>query len=369
MSPITEVRCSGLSRVMHCQGFVFMKDLPPDKGNDAAAEGTACGELLTAMLLQKTTTPQVKPQAANGVRFDNDMYFYAGLTTEYVLSQTMNEITFESRIDWMTQSGIKIRGQYDISYVKGSNLHVEDLKYGWGIVEVEDNWQLLGYALGKVLHLGQTFEKIILTIHQPRPHHEDGPIRSWEITYGHLMEYREKIEKQMYAISQGHSELQTGPHCRYCQAAGSCAAISRGAYIGVDLAMGSAVQDHLSDSDLAKEFDILDRASDLLRTRKDSIQQLIINRIQGGAVVPNYGVKETFGHRKWKKAVTPDSIKMLTGKDAMEKVMLSPAKVEKLGKGKAFKSFIDGMTEKYRTGIKVERKDLSAEADRVFGNN
>src|SRR5207253_5531368 len=135
----------------------------------------------------------------------------------------------EVRIDWMTKSGIWIRGQYDAAYVdKQGRLCIDDLKYGWGIVEVEENWQIIGYAIGEVIRRGQAFEWIVFRIAQPRPHHEDGPIREWVISYSQLLELKERIEVRMQQLADGLKTFQTSDKCKYCKGvAEACPAFSR----------------------------------------------------------------------------------------------------------------------------------------------
>ena len=109
----------------------------------------------------------------------------------------------------------------------------------------------------------------------------------------------------------------------------------------------------------------MERASELLYIRKDSLTELAINRIKGGKVVPNYSIETSFGNRTWKKSVSPDVLEMLTGKVVTEKKLLSPAKIEKLG---VDKKFIASLTERYNKGSKVKRVDTNAMADRIFNN-
>src|SRR5690606_11190876 len=115
-------------------------------------EGTACGELLER-LLTRPNDP-IPAQARNGWYFDSDMRFHIDPIIEEINSNRQSEVLCEQRIDWRTRSGILIRGSYDISFVRNDALYIDDLKYGWGIVEVKPNWQLLAYAIGEVMRRG-----------------------------------------------------------------------------------------------------------------------------------------------------------------------------------------------------------------------
>jgi len=139
-----EIRCSKLARPMVCAGFMFL-DTPEPEAGEAGKEGTAAGEYLEAMLTGKP----IGISASNGVYITDDMKFYLTPIAQDVISRAASPILCEQRIDWQTQSGIWIRGRYDMAFVdKQGRLCIEDLKYGWGIVEVKENWQLIGYAIG-----------------------------------------------------------------------------------------------------------------------------------------------------------------------------------------------------------------------------
>lgn len=360
---ITTVRCSKLARPMSCAGSLFFKDLPEDQPSDAAKEGTAAGEYLERLL----TDQPIPTHARNGVPFDDDMRFHTVEVATTIKGQKHGQISCEQSIDWQTRSGIWIKGTYDVGYVTYDGpdmLCIDDLKYGWGIVEAKDNWQLLGYAIGEVIRIGRAFEKIRMRIIQPRPHHEEGPIREWVITYDQLLAYKEKIEVRMEQIAAGENSLVSGPQCKYCPAAAeACPAFNKAFYRGVEVAH-SFLQDSISDSELAFQLDLIQRVSDLVKTKLSSLEMLAISRIKAGKIVPNWITKERLGDRSWKHGISPDVIKMLTGVDVVEKVMLSPAKAEKIG---VKKELIASMVDRKFLGQKLERCDTTNLGNRIFG--
>ena len=170
---ITEIRCSSLHRPMQCLGYLSLENLVQEEAGQPAKDGTAVGELLSEMIRQRTDSPNIGKTASNGTFLDQDMWYHARDTYNTILQRAQsNLIETEERIDWVTPAGITIRGQFDISFVVGNTLYVEDLKYGYGIVEVKENWQLIGYAIGQLTRLGNLHkycpDYISLTIHQPR---------------------------------------------------------------------------------------------------------------------------------------------------------------------------------------------------------
>lgn len=358
---IAEIRCSALARPMVCAGFTAFENLPVQPTNPAAEEGTAAGELLERMLLNK----DIPAQARNGVYFDDDMAFYTKPIAEEIKSNVQGPILCEQRIDWQTRSGIRIKGSYDISFVREGKLYIDDLKYGWGLVEVQENWQLLGYAIGEVIRRGVAFEKIVLRIHQPRPHHEDGSTRVWELTYGELLGYKERIDQRMEAIVSGDKTLTTGKQCKYCPAtAEACPAFNRLFYRALEVSY-EFTQDQINEDELARQLDHVNRASEIIKIKKDSLEELAINRLKGGKIIPGYLTEPRYGDRQWKPGVvTPEVIKTLTGKNIVEEVMLSPAKAEKLG---IPKDFINKLVDRRFLGNKLTRKDHTAIGNKIFG--
>ena len=355
-----KIYTSGLARVMQCAGFLHFKDLPVEPQNDAAAEGQAAGELLEYILTNKP----IGEVAKNGVRFDNDMKFHAEETAKNIMSLAESEVLCEVPVHWKTRAGIEIRGKYDASFVSKGVLYIDDYKYGWGIVEPEGNWQLLGYNIGEIIRRKTAFSEIVLRIHQPRPYHEAGPTREWRITYDQLIKYKEEIESRMAAIAAGENSLNTGPQCKYCPAASACPAFNKAYFASVE-AVSHFVQDTLSDEVLSAQLDMIGRIEDLVKTRKGSLEQLAVSRIKEGKLIPGYACTESYGHRKWKSNIKPEVIEALTGVNVLEQVMVSPAKAEKLG---VPKDIMKQMAESPSLGAKLKRVATKEMGNKIFGN-
>jgi Protein of unknown function (DUF2800) len=355
-----EIRCSQLARPMACAGFVSFQDLPVQESGPAAEEGTAAGELLERLLLGK----EVPAQARNGVYFDRDMKFYTAPLVEEINSERQSDVLCEQRIDWQTRSGVWIRGSYDISFIRRGRLYIDDLKYGWGIVEVKDNWQLLGYAIGEVLRRKMHFSEIVLRIHQPRPHHEDGSTREWVLRYDELLSYKERIELRMDEIVAGQNNLSTGRHCKYCPAAGEhCPAFNRLFYRALEVTTEFS-QDQVSETELARQLDHANRAAEVIKIKLDSLNDLAVSRVRSGKIIPGYTTEERYGDRSWKPGITAETIEALTGKNISESILLSPAKAEKLGVPKAF---VNQLVDRRFVGQKIVKKNAVEAADKIFG--
>ncbi len=355
------VHASQLDRAMKCPGFNFFKDLPKEPPGAAAEEGTAFGEYVERLLSKQP----IGQHARNGVYFDDDMKYYATDIAEEVRNLAVSDIHVENKVDWQTKSGAWIRGRYDISFVdRDGSLCIDDCKYGYGIVEAPENWQLIAYAIGEVMRLGKSFTNIVLRIRQPRPHHEDGPTREWKITYKRLLEYKDQIEAHFDKLAEGFNDLVTGPQCKYCPAAGAaCPAISKAMYHGVDL-VHEFIQDNITDAELSQQLDLMDRVGEVFKTKNDSLKALAVDRIRQGKIVPNYITEQGLANRNWKPGITPQVIQLMTGIDVTEKIILSPAKAEKAG---VPKEIVSSMVDRALLGMKLKRSDGS-EGKKLFGN-
>lgn len=361
MKQITKITCSGLARAMVCAGYSHL-DLPKWSNNEKAKEGDAAGEYLQHLLTGK----QVGDTASNGVYFDDDIKFYTKSVSDDIRPRVNSPIECERTINWETRSGIWIVGRPDIDFVdRDGTLCIEDLKYGQGIHEVKENWQLLAYAIGSVILRGKSFNNISLKIQQPRPHHEDGPVREWLITYAELLEYKEKIEQRMLQIAGGNRELQTSSKCSYCMgSAEACPAFSRLFYRALEVST-EFYQDSITNEELSRQLDQIKRADEVIKIKKDSLTELGSQRIKEGGIVPGYVQEKTYGNRSWKKGISPDAIKMMSGYDVIENKFMTPAKAEKLG---VSKELTGAMTEKRFTGVKLKKKDTTEIGNKIFGN-
>lgn len=356
------IRCSKLARPMVCAGYVFLEVEEIESENAAAKEGTAAGEYLQLLLERKP----IGHIASNGVYFNDEMAFYTLPIAEDINDRATTQVLCETRIDWQTRSGIWIKGSYDYSFVdKRGYLCIEDLKYGWGIVEVKENWQLIAYAIGEIIRRGEAFSHISFKIHQPRPHHEDGSTREWILTYAELLEYKEKIENRMTELANGRKDFQTSDKCKYCKgAAEACPAFSRLFYRALEVST-EFVQDSLTNQEIANQLDQVKRALEVIKIKSDSLVELGNFRIKKGEIIPGYIQVQQKTNREWKPGISPESIKLMTGKDIMEKSIMSPAKAEKLG---VSKELVKQLSETRLSGMKLEKKNGTDVGNKIFGN-
>lgn len=351
---------------MTCAGSLYFPDLEDeDETSEPAREGTAFGEYMQSLI--ETGAPPKATIAKNGYGFDSDMEFYSRELIDDIRKNAAEQPVCEVRSRWQCNERVALEGQPDVSYIgRDGRLYIDDFKYGWRLVETQENWQLLAYAILEYQRRRLRDVDVVLRILQPRPHHEDGPIRRWELSADELLTYANIIHARMAQLAQGENTLVTSAACRYCPAAaGQCTAFNRVFYASIEESR-KFVRDSISDSELANQLDLIGRADEVLRIRKDSLNALAINRIANGGIIPGYVTESKQANRSWKQGITPDLIKAITGKDVTQKEMLSPAKAEKLG---IPKEVISAWVERPFLPPKLVKKNASDVGDKIFGKD
>lgn len=108
-------------------------------------------------------------------------------------------------------------------------LYVYDFKYGAGVfVKVEDNRQLLYYALGAVMTLPEVaaiggVEEVEMVIVQPRCAGSDGQkVRRWCVPVEDVYMFAAELQTAAEATEQPNAPLVAGDHCRWCPALVIC---------------------------------------------------------------------------------------------------------------------------------------------------
>lgn len=357
---LREVSASHIERLMACPGYSKFQ-LPRQPQSESAKEGVAAGNLLRLLHSKEQNIPTTD---RNGIVYDDDMYYHAGQCLPYIAQDAAAEV----KCNWQSKSGWTIKCRYDFSWVTPGTLHVLDYKWGWILVNPVKNYQLLCYAIGEILRRGQAFDKIVMYVLQPRPHHEDSMLRVWEISYAELLEYKNQIDNVLEQIDLGNAPLQTGTNCKYCPAAGeACIAMNRAFYNSIDYTFNDQFkQDQLSEVEISQQLDLIERVESLIKIKKDSIKELALNRIAAGKIIPGWTQEQSLGDRTWNPKMNPAVVEMLCGISIYEKKLVSPAQAEKM---KVPKDFIANNVVRKFLGTKLVRGNAAEKANKVFNNN
>lgn len=107
-------------------------------------------------------------------------------------------------------------------------LTVFDYKHGAGVgVEVENNSQLLYYALGAAYTKhNYPLDSVELVVVQPRFDHREGSVRRWPFKPADLFEFEARLAAAAERARDPEAEFNPGPWCQFCPAAGRCIAQS-----------------------------------------------------------------------------------------------------------------------------------------------
>lgn len=240
----SEYSPSGSSRWIHCPASIqVIREMDrPDSGGDNffAQEGTAAHELGSFCLDESIAVDSQEGNIFNDIEADREMCKYIQGYVDYV-----NNACYESSILWVENrlSLEHIRndmfGTADAiiwNLIPGTNvldeLEVIDLKYGRGVaVEIEDNSQLMLYAIGALAHLfrhGVEIKEgcdIKFTIYQPRCPHVNGTVRSDYKTVAQLRDFQKEVVLAIELSEEEEPYFGPTEHgCRWCPVAPVCKA-------------------------------------------------------------------------------------------------------------------------------------------------
>jgi hypothetical protein len=275
-------------------------------------------------------------------------------------------------------------------------LHVFDLKYGAGVaVEVEENPQLMYYALGALLETKYPAKRISMTIVQPRCDHRDGPVRSKEIGVVDLVDWSADLMDAVEAVEQANSDfdrigktlpvvewetdyLLQGDHCRFCLANSIDPAtldyrcpIKRGQrQEAAKMAfVPAAGYDPKALAELLPKLDVLE-------AYVKHVREFAYAEAEKGHDIPQWKLVEKRATRKWRD---PDSVvgELMTlglpEEDLVESKPKTPAAVEKL-LSKEQRSILDDLCIKESSGHTLvpetdKRPAIKVDAKSAFSNS
>lgn len=348
------VSATDLPRLMACNGSHSMGSPEADKNVDTTVrdEGDAAHWFVQEIRSGRFVAEElIDRKAPNGVYITAEMYEY--------LESYINAVMQGGQVEIETNWAVNGRADHTLYCEKTKTLHVNDLKYGWSIVEPNMNWTLISHAIGWIELYKKPVETIILTIYQPRPYHPMGRIRNISYDIGKLIDFKSQI---INTLTNPTDTLKTSEHCSNCPALAHCPAARKAQMNAID-ATEKAFNDHLSDDELSLQIDQIGRAVSVLQKQKKAYEDLILDRIRKGHVIRNFTAKADLANRTWKDHVTPEIIKSMTGIDITIPKLKTPAQAEKAG---VSKQVVTSLTERHQKGFKLVRVDANSNAQKLF---
>lgn len=324
---------SSAVRWMTCPGSVTLSADIPDVGSSNASEGTMM-HTVSARCLETATYAKDyigEKDAETGLTLNEDQARDVQTYVDYVwdlVEATRGTLLVEQRlpIAWMTgEKGAA--GTADAVIITPDELIVVDAKFGFKIVEAEENAQLMMYAASAYDEhkIAYDFKSIRVAIVQPRL----GATPEWKTTPDALLAFaaevaaaaqETRVEKELYVPSE--------KGCQWCRAKAICPAIK--AKVMDDFE--TVVPETADEDDLARVM----LNANLIESWVKSIRAEVERRLLAGEPVKGYKlVQGKRGNRKW---ANPDDAEaalksMRVKHDQMYDYSLaSPTSIEKLVK-------------------------------------
>ena len=306
----------------------LMAMAPAEEPGDPAREGT-CAAWVAEMVLRgerADCASMIGEAHGNGWVVDTPMAHYVQGYVD-VLRGYGGKIDVERKV----RLNDYIAGTPDsFATVDDDTLHVDDLKYGFEIVEPTTP-QIYIYAGALVRHIyryGGTLRRVVLGIYQPRAFHPSGIHRTISMAPEDLMRNVQEIERAGAAAQRDDAMATPGRHCRRCSGAAHCAAVAHEAY-KCHTVMLNGQQRAMTAQEMAREMDFLATAEALLKGRKDAVEAEATARRDRGESIPGWHMERGHGQRRWK--FDAKTVRMVTGVDPTSGKMVTPAELERQG--------------------------------------
>lgn len=233
MSAHSKIGASGMYRWSQCPGSVALSAGLPDSSSSYAREGTAAHELAEECLRSGCAPGAAIPAGSpGGEEMAEAVQVYLDAVRETVHDNKC-ELLIEHKFDLSAvHPGLFGTADAVVLDRERKRLHVFDYKHGAGVpVAVENNPQLLYYALGALLTVGKNapVKTVEIVIVQPRCDHPEGPVRRWEIEAVDLIDFAADLVKFAKATEEKDAPLNPGHWCKFCKAVAICPRLKKDA--------------------------------------------------------------------------------------------------------------------------------------------
>lgn len=350
---------SGSKRWINCPGSIRMETGIPEVPSKYAAEGTAAHELAEKCLRHGYNSSRYVGKEINGWSVTVGMAEAVQIYLDYCRSRInvtvngkpwLNKYLLEQRVEIGV---IEDGGTADmIVYDEHSfTLEVIDYKHGVGVpVEAEDNTQGLLYALGALKEFSGSFiDKVKVTIVQPRCHHPEGPIRSWEIDYDEVIEWNFKLYDAVLAAKDPNALLNPGDWCKFCRAAHLCPKLRERALRSAQDDFGAVEVGNLPDPAKMTPAELAALLDDIpfVEAWVKAVKEFAHNEAVSGRIPPGRKLVATRATRQWvwpEDTVVRELVACGVEEDKLFTApeLLSVAQVEKaVGKAKFSKVLVE----------------------------
>lgn len=344
---------SASSRWLNCPGSLTLPEPTEEQTSTYAAEGTAAHELAEQCWLTGVDPSAYIGEEIEGFEVTEEMAQAVQIYMDTVEAESQAPNTLTRSEEFLVHPEEEnFGGTIDCLIHSPGAITVIDFKYGAGVpVEAENNTQLLCYAFLAVLEcypdadLAQgTWPKIRLIVVQPRCHHEEGPVRSWEPPEDELGEFTRRIDD---ATQNVDSTFAAGEHCRWCPHKVNCPELQQ---LTLDQAKAEFNESGMTPERAAEVMEAAKPISMYLK----AVEEWAHGQMDKGLQVPRFKLVNRYGNRRY--SVDEDAVlkscrrKKLGKKQVTETKLLSPAQLEKVVKDK---NFVNSLCERPLLGTTV----------------
>jgi len=296
---------SGMSTTQVCPGHIRMsklfREMYPelaDRVNPAAEEGTAAHDLSEFALRMG-----VELYECVGMTFNDHVVteamadyvsVYVGEIRRIMIENPDAILMVEKRVT-MSSVAPDVFGTGDcIIYVPSKRkVYNIDLKYGFGIVDVNDNIQLAHYSVSTfdTFQYWDVVDNVEAVIIQPRAEHIDGVIRRYTFTRADLIEWQRKFVEIVTVARRDDAPIIAGEHCKYCDASPICRArmLRTIQMVGLDAPLLTLSPDEIMT--LYKEITIIERWA-------ESVKEVAIKLGREGKRLEGYKMVKAIARHK-----------------------------------------------------------------------
>jgi hypothetical protein len=319
----------------------------PDMESESSKEGDAAhwiaAQILKGWKGEPVAQPIVGGAAPNGVILTSEIIDGAKVYTADIIREILfrglspSDLYVETRIE-----AKRIHGQsfgtcdafiYDpIEKV----LLVWDLKFGYGIVEPFENWQLINYTSGIVdlLDLAEGVT-VKMRIAQPRPFHVDGRVREWVIRVIDLRGLFNILSHSAHVALLPNPPIKSGDHCGHCTARHVCPAGQKAALAAVEYSE-TAQTVELPPGALGAEIEVLRRVFEAVDYRLAALEIQAVSLIKAGKTVDGWAAEPGQGKKVWTEPIEKIIKIGCEARVNLQKPsdVMTPIQAEKAGLGK-----------------------------------
>lgn len=357
---------SSAARWVECPASVQMAAHFPEDRTIESEEGDCAHWVAAEYLAGRTVAPGT---VWEGYTVTPEMIWGANLYRDAVTYHGGSGLLIEQRVA-IERIHPNCYGTPDSARRDGNTVYLNDYKFGFVPVEVENNYQLICYAVGLLALYGllDLETQIVFCIVQPRAPHPRGPVRRWVCTASDLRAEINRLIQSAQEAMGDNPRCVAGLHCAatYCPARGSCQSFQRMA-AGVLSYSGGAVIRPMESAGSGAELKLLHAAKTVIDSLITAREAEVLNHVAEGRYT-GWSMEPTYGRDEW--TIGADEIRqlgLLLGVELMQEPKpVTPNQAIKLAG--INRALVDKFFDKPRRGMKLVPGDnLDKRAALAFG--